>query len=103
MTGVQTCALPISHKRIDGFSGETSPGTEALGKRSDGSERHCAQFMVPETAKKIVGNRYFVPFAREIEGRGPSTITIASQNQYSHGTVSSPSRHGKITTLTKAK
>src|SRR5271155_1657626 len=68
----------IAHVGFDGSAGQAVPGGEAIGERADGSEGLRAQLVVPLAADEVVHDGHFVALLRQIEGRGPSAISVST-------------------------
>src|SRR5271163_3847973 len=70
----------IAHVGFDGSAGQAVPGGEAIGERADGSEGLRAQLVVPLAADEVVHDGHIVTLLRQIEGRGPTAISVTTQH-----------------------
>src|SRR5690348_3409846 len=70
----------ISDERFDLPSREAIPGSQAVRQRTDGCERGCAQFVIPQSTTEIIHAGYFVSLLGEVERRRPAAITVSTQH-----------------------
>ncbi len=52
----------VADKELDGVSGDFLPGLEAVGEKTNGSQRSRAEFMVPLAAQEVIDDRYRMSF-----------------------------------------
>src|SRR5208282_1084643 len=61
---------------FDGAAGEAVPGAETVGEGPDGSESLRAQLVVPLAADEVVHDSDLVHLLRQVEGRGPTAVSV---------------------------
>ena len=70
----------IADVGFDGAAGEAVPGAEAVGERADGSESLRAQLVIPLAADEVVHDGHVVALLGQIEGRGPTAVSVSTQD-----------------------
>src|ERR1019366_6853103 len=80
----------VADEQLNGPPGVLLPDLQSLGKRTDGGQGFHPELMVPSAAREVVDNGNLVPFRRQVQGRGPAAITVASQHSNLHVCASAP-------------
>src|SRR5580698_3011685 len=76
----------VAYVGFDGAAGEAVPGGEAVGERADGSEGLGAQLVIPLAADEVVHDGDFVALFGQVEGGGPTAISVSAQDCNLHTT-----------------
>ena len=82
----------VAGQELDGPAGDLLPSAEPLRDAPDGRQCLHAQIQIPLPPGKIVDDPNPMAARRQKEGRCPSTVTVASEDQYLHGSTVAPKR-----------
>ena len=83
-TGQEIIVVHIANKQLDRFSGEFLPHTQPVCQRLDRRQALRAHLEVPLPANEIIDDSHRVSLPGQVERRGPTTITVTTQNADFH-------------------
>src|SRR5271156_2485868 len=74
----------VTDAQVDSLASHLVPAAQPLGQRLDRRQRLDGEFVVPLAADKVIDDGDRMSFAGKIQSRGPTAITVATENGNPH-------------------